>query len=94
MPYVLIRHKVTDYNKWKPVFDEHAATRRASGSQGGHLFRSADDPNELVILFEWNDLEAARQFVQTEDLREAMEKAGVADQPDMFFLDEVERTRA
>lgn len=91
MPYVLIRHKVRDYAKWKPMFDKHGSTRKAGGCKGGHLFRSADDPNEVVVLFEWDNLGKARQFVQSKDLREVMERAGVADQPDMYFLDEGER---
>lgn len=91
MPYVLVRHKVKDYGKWKPRFDEHGATREASGFRGHHLFRNADDPHELVILFEVDDLERARQFGQSEDLRQAMQRAGVSDQPDIYLLDEVER---
>ncbi len=90
MPYILIRHKVADYPKWKPVFDEHGATRQASGSRGGQLFRNANDPNELVILLEVDDLEKARQFAQSEDLRQTMQRAGVADQPDIYFLEAVE----
>lgn len=91
MPYMLIRHKVKDFDKWKPVFDEHGATRNRSGSQGGYLLHSADDPNELVILLEWDNLQKARQFAQSDELREAMERAGVADQPDVYFLEEIER---
>ena len=90
MPYLLVRHKVEDYTKWKPAFDAHGTTRQASGSQGARLFRNAHDPNELVILFEWDDLEKAQQFAQSENLREAMQRAGVADQPDVYFLEEVE----
>ncbi len=45
MPYILVRHKVEDYAKWKPVFDEHGAARKAIGSKGGYLFRNIDDPN-------------------------------------------------
>ncbi len=94
MPYLLVRHKVEDYAKWKPVYDQHATTRKASGGQGAQLFRNATDPNELVILFEWDDLERARQFAQSEDLRQAMQRAGVADQPDIYFLEEVEHVPA
>jgi heme-degrading monooxygenase HmoA len=93
MPYLIIRHKVEDYAKWKPVFDAHGATRQANGSKGGRLFRNADDPNETVILFEWDDLEKARQFAQSDDLRQAMQRAGVADRPDVYFLEEVEQIR-
>jgi heme-degrading monooxygenase HmoA len=90
MPYLLVRHKVADYAKWKPFFDQHSATRQASGSQGGRLLRNANDPNELVVLFEWDDLEKARQFAQSNDLREIMQRAGVVDQPNIYFLEEVE----
>jgi heme-degrading monooxygenase HmoA len=56
--------------------------------------RNADDPNELLILLEWDSLENARRFTDADDLREAMQRAGVADQPDVYFLEEVERLRA
>lgn len=94
MPYLLIRHKVKEYSKWKSLFDEHGASRRTSGSKGGYLFRNANDPNELVIILEWDDLKKARQFVQSEDLRKTMERAGVVDKLDIYFLEEVERPSA
>jgi heme-degrading monooxygenase HmoA len=91
MPYLLIRAAVEDYAKWKPVFDEGSAARKASGSKGGHLFRNADNPNEIVILFEWDDLEKARHFTQSDYLRQAMQRAGITGRPDLYLLDEVER---
>ena len=90
MPYALFHTKVEDYEKWRPGFDEDISTRRESGSKGGLLFRNADDPNEVVILLEWDDLENARQFAQSEDLREIMQRYGVVGQPDIYFLEEVE----
>ena len=94
MSYVLIRHKVKDYATWKPLFDEHAATRRAAGSKGGYLMRNADDPNELVVVFEWDNLDKARQFTSSDDLRQTMERAGVADQPDIYFLEQIDQPSA
>ena len=90
MTYMLVRHKVENYENWKPVFEEHGSTRRESGSKGVRLFRNAEAPNETVILLEWDDLEKARRFAQSEDLRETMERAGVADEPDIYFLEEVD----
>jgi heme-degrading monooxygenase HmoA len=66
-------------------------TRQASGSRGGRLYRTEEDPNNLVILLEWDDLQRAREFAQSDDLRETMQRAGVADQPDVYFLQDVER---
>lgn len=88
---MLVRLKVEDYARWKPGFDGHSATRKAHGSKGGHVFRSADDPDEVLILLEWDDLEKARQFAQSDDLRKAMQQSGVSGPPDMYFLDEVDR---
>jgi len=94
MPYLLIRHKVEDYAKWKPVFDDHGSTREAAGSKGGYVFRNADDRNEIVILLEVDDLERCRQLVESEDLKEAMQRSGVADMPDIYYLDEADRPSA
>ena len=91
MPYLLIRHKVADYAKWKPAFDADGITRQANGSRGGQLFRNASDPNEIVALFEWDDLEKASQFTQSAELREVMQRAGVVDQPDIYFLKDGEQ---
>ena len=91
MPSLLIRHKVADYAKWKHAFDEHGAKRQAGGSKGGRLFRNADNPDEVVVLLEWDDLGNARQFSQSPDLKQVMQQAGVTDQPDMYFLDEVDK---
>lgn len=94
MPYLLIRHKVEDYAKWKPVFDDHGSTREAAGSKGGYVFRNANDQNEIVILLEVDDLERCRQLVESEDLKEAMQRSGVADKPDIYYLDEADRPSA
>ena len=90
MAYALIRHKVKDYLDWKFVFVEHANTRRAEGSQGGQLFRNADQPDEVVILMEWDTVENARRFLQSDELKQAMQKAGVASTPELVVLEKVE----
>ncbi len=92
--FLLIRHTVADDAKWKPIYDEHARSRKANGSKAAHLFRSADNPNELVILLEWDDLKNARRFTESDDLRQAMQRAGVADRPDLYFLEDVEKAPA
>jgi len=91
MPYLCIRINLADYEKWRSAFDAHGATRQANGSRGGQLFRDASDPNALVILMEWDDLEKARQFTRSEDLREVMQGAGVIDHSDLYFLKDGER---
>jgi hypothetical protein len=86
MNYLLVRHKVADFSKWKPVYDAHLPARQAAGAKELHLLRNIDDPNETVILFEVEDLQKAREFSASDDLRERMQEAGVIDKPDIYFL--------
>jgi hypothetical protein len=44
-----------------------------------------------VILLEWTDVKRARQFVESDDLRQAMQRAGVSGQPEIHFLEELAR---
>ncbi len=87
MSCLLIRHKVQDYSAWKAVFDEQADVRRANGSQGGRLFRSTES-GEVLMLLEWDDLERARLFVDSDDLKEGLIRSGVAGAPDIWFLED------
>lgn len=87
MPYFIVRHTVEDYDRWRPFFDEHAQARQAAGAQGGRLFRSADNPNEIVIVWQWDSLDNARRFAASDELREKMHDAGVVGRPELYFLD-------
>ena len=94
MHYILIKHKVEDFGKWKELFDGHAATRSTAGSKGGYVFQSIDDPNEVSILLEWDTIDNARRFIESEDLKTTMEKAGVSSIPEINFLEASEQPAA
>lgn len=84
----LVRHRIEDYTIWKAIFDEHAATRMASGSRDSRLFRNAADPDEIFVLFEWDDPERAHLFALSDDLQQTMARSRVVDQPDLWLLEE------
>ncbi len=86
--YMLVRHKVKDFTVWKRVYDDHLPKRIEAGLTEKFLFRGADNLNEVITLFEARDLVKARKFAESADLRDAMEKAGVIDKPDIYFLSE------
>ena len=94
MAQILVRHRVEDFNKWKPVFDEDSARRKSAGSKGCRLFHDERDPNEVVVLCKWKDLDRAHQFAESEDTHRAMERAGVTGKPEIYFLDEIEKFSA
>ena len=82
----IVRHKVADYGKWRPVFDADEGNRRAAGLTNPRVFRSADDKNEIVTIFDVADIKKAKEFATSPNLKDAMMKAGVVDQPSIFFL--------
>ncbi len=88
LTYVLVRHKVRDYSVWKRAYDAHLPKRIEAGLTEKHLFRSANDTNEVILLFEAKDIGRAKAFSESAELRETMEKAGVIDKPDIYFLND------
>jgi len=89
MMHVLVRHKVSDFNRWKDAFDSHLGTRKRAGETGFRLFQSVDDPREVVLLLDWESKEEARKFMGSDELRSAMEKAGVVGAPEVQYLEDV-----
>ncbi len=86
---VLVRHKVKDFAKWKAVYDSVDAFHRKAGVKSAQVLHGADDPNEIVILSEFESLSKAREFALLDELKKIMEQAGVADRPDVYFLEHV-----
>ena len=86
--YLLVRHKVNDFPKWKRGYDDHITKRSEAGLTEKHLLRSVLDKNEVVLLFEAKDLDRAKAFVDSAELRETMQKLGVLDKPDIYFLND------
>jgi hypothetical protein len=89
MGMVIIRQKVKDYAKWRPVFDGHVGMQKAAGLTNPRVMRSADDKNEIVVMLDYMDTKKAKEFGASADLKEAMMKAGVIDQPTVYFLESI-----
>ena len=86
MTFLLIRHRVTDFAAWKPHYDAHDSARTAAGLTEKELLHDVADPNHVVILFEVADLAKAQALVTSDSIRESMQKGGVAEKPDLYFL--------
>jgi len=92
MVTMFVKHDVDDYGNWKRAYDEFASTRKELGVTGASVHRSANDPNALTVTHQFKDLNAATAFANSEELKSAMAKAGVAGHPDIWFTEDVEKT--
>ncbi len=86
--YLLVRHKISDFAEWKRGYDAHLPKRVEAGLTEKYLLRDTQDPNEVILFFEAQDSSRAKAFVESADLRETMQKVGVVDKPDIYFLND------
>ena len=87
MAKLIVRHKLNDYDQWKSVYD---ATQDMVPKWGGgsmSVFRNVDDGNEVVVIGEFESVEKARGFMESDELKEAMKEAGVAERPDVTIVE-------
>jgi len=86
MTYLIIRHSVADFAKWKPHYDAHEPARHTAGLVEKELLHDVSDPNHLVLLFEATDLAKAKDLLESDSIKEAMRKGGVVGKPEFYFL--------
>jgi len=85
--FMLVRHRVKDFKEWKVGYDSHLPKRVEAGLTEKYLLHGSSDPNEVVILFETKDINRARTFAASPELKARMQEVGVVDKPDIYFLD-------
>ena len=90
--FVLIRHKVQDFTTWKAGYDAHHSKRVEAGLTEKYLLRRADNPNEIALFYEEQDVGRAKAFGASADLRAKMQESGVVDKPDVYILKEWKRS--
>jgi hypothetical protein len=55
MGMLIVQHRVKDYRKWRRAYDAQAPMRRKAGLGSGHVYRSADSPDQIAIVFKTKD---------------------------------------
>jgi hypothetical protein len=88
MTKMFVRHQVNDYGVWRKAYDDFGAKRNQLGVTGAAVFRAADDANDITVTHDFESLEAAQAFAGSDELRSAMDQAGVAGPPTIWFANE------
>lgn len=86
MTYILIKHRVKDYSSWRPVYDSAQSFAGGMGQLSSKAFQEENDPNLVTVLSEFDTKEHGEQFINSTELKQAMERAGVLEQPEIHFL--------
>ncbi len=80
-----IHLKVKDFNAWRTSYNGNEKNRVSAGITNGRVFRSADDPNDVVLLQDVADVSKARTWLGSPEMKTMMEKSGVLGSPSIRF---------
>ena len=94
MAYVLVQHKIGKWSEFERVFRDDAERRKRLGSKGGQVFRSADDPDNVFVVFEWDTVDGAQKFRDGLETHEAMEWATSGISSNVYVTEELFKTEA
>ncbi len=86
MPHLIVRVPVQDFVRWKIVYDSNLPARQSAGLKELNLWRNADKPNEVVLLFEVSDMAKAKAYTSSPELKEKLKAGGVIGPADNLFL--------
>ncbi len=87
MVTIAVRHKVTDYAKWKAVFDRARDARRQAGEVACRVYVRHGSINDVMVSMDWDSLERAQAFLASAPLMSGMNEAGVREMPQILILD-------
>jgi quinol monooxygenase YgiN len=76
-------YPVPDFDRWAAALRE--ARRPTPGVGELTVYRSIDDPNEVMVEVELESPEAARAYIRSTNLREFFDQAGVEIYPAAFI---------
>jgi hypothetical protein len=89
MTMLFVRHTVSSYSAWRKRYDEFNGVQKAKGVKAQSVYQAADNPNDITVTHEFADLETAQAFVKSDELKTAMQGAGVVGAPTIWFTNKV-----
>jgi hypothetical protein len=81
-----IKHKVTNFAKWKTGYDAHDSARLANGLHNYVVARGVEDSNMVLVALGMDDVAKAKAFAADPGLKATMQKAGVTGPPEIDYL--------
>ena len=89
MATMFVRHTVSDYKIWRRAYNDFSPVQKAKGVTAEAVYQSADNPNDITVTHEFASLETAQAFAKSDELKKAMQNAGVTGSPTIWFANKV-----
>jgi hypothetical protein len=82
---LVVMHKVSNFDKWLPVFESDDSAQKANGLTRTVVARGIDDSSMILIGFRMADYNKAKERSGSPELKAKMDKAGVISAPSFHF---------
>ena len=89
MATMFVRHTISDYKVWRKAYDDFAPVQKAKGVTAKAVYQAADNPNDITVVHDFGSVEAAQAFAKSDELKKAMQGAGVVGTPTIWFTNRV-----
>jgi len=76
-----LHFKVKDFNAWQTSYNGNEKSRASAGITKSKVFRSTDDPNDVLLLQDVSDVSKARNWYGSSEMKSVMEKSGIVGSP-------------
>jgi hypothetical protein len=86
MKTVILKHRVADYARWKPIYDADEPRRVSAGLREIKVGQKEDDSNLVYMIWETLDAARLRKMIEDPELLETMKKAGVIGEPEVVII--------
>jgi hypothetical protein len=77
MATIFRRVRVADYQRFREVYDAGTPAREAGGMHNEQMLRNPNDPNDILIMTTVENIERARAYGQSEEVRQRQRDAGL-----------------
>lgn len=76
-----VSHEIENYDQWKKIFDEDEPIRAKANLELRAISLDADNPHMVNIMFATDDIDKAKEVINSDELRKRMRDAGVKSEP-------------
>jgi len=83
---LIVSYQVADFDAWKAAFDDNEQHRIDHGYLGHHVNRDEGDPSSVALFLTVGDVDRAKAYVKSDEVKSFMAKAGVTTTPEFTWL--------
>ena len=76
---LIVKRNLKDYDSWKKLVSEKNELREKMGSKGATVYRSAKNPNEVYLVFDWDDQKSYLEYFKLPDVQKSLEETGTTE---------------